>query len=57
MNCIISPALPPPVRSLLFQLRLTNINNCPDWVVSAKNVLKLKQTNNYFSLYRTRMGG
>ncbi len=21
-------------RSVLFQLRLTNINNCPDWVVS-----------------------
>ncbi len=49
MNCIISPVAPPPVRPVLFQLRLTNINNCPDWVVSAKNVLK--QTNNYFSLY------
>ncbi|XP_064386513.1 sushi, von Willebrand factor type A, EGF and pentraxin domain-containing protein 1-like [Halichondria panicea] len=24
--------VPPPVRSVLFQLRLTNINNCPDWV-------------------------
>ncbi len=46
MNCIISPVAPPPVRPVLFQLRLTNINNCPDWVVSAKNVLKLKQTNN-----------
>ena len=50
-NCIISPVAPPPVRPVLFQLRLTNINNCPDWVVSAKNVLKLKQTNNYLSLY------
>ncbi|XP_064386676.1 sushi, von Willebrand factor type A, EGF and pentraxin domain-containing protein 1-like [Halichondria panicea] len=25
-------SVPPPVRSVLFQLRLTNINNCPDWV-------------------------
>ncbi|XP_064386509.1 CUB and sushi domain-containing protein 1-like isoform X1 [Halichondria panicea] len=24
--------IPPPVRSVFFQLRLTNINNCPDWV-------------------------
>ena len=33
---------------MLFQLRLTNINNCPDWVVSAKNFLK--QTVLFLSL-------
>ncbi len=31
---LVSPAVPP-VHSVLLQLRLTNINNCPDWVVSA----------------------
>ncbi|XP_064386665.1 sushi, von Willebrand factor type A, EGF and pentraxin domain-containing protein 1-like [Halichondria panicea] len=28
-SCVLAP---PPVRPVLFQLRLTNINNCPDWV-------------------------
>ncbi len=56
MSCLSFPlAVPPPVRSVLFQLRLTNINNCPDWAVSAKNFLK--QTEQYFSLYMQDQDG
>ncbi len=49
---LVSPVAPPPVRSVLFQLRLTNINNCPDWVVSATII----QTINYASVRMRKRG-